>query len=88
MKHSVLSDEQKRSNYDRFGHAAFDGTGSGFVIDGFGFGGLDDLLRPLWGAFGRGRKSTRNGPVRGRDIQYSIDITFEEAAFGVTKEIS
>jgi len=88
--YSVLSDEQKRSNYDRFGHAAFDGTGSGFGgFDGFGFGGLDDLFETfMGGAFGRGRKSTRNGPVRGRDIQYSIDITFEEAAFGVTKEIS
>ena len=88
--YSVLSDEQKRSNYDRFGHAAFDGNGSGFGgFDGFGFGGLDDLFETfMGGAIGRGRKSTRNGPVRGRDIQYSIDITFEEAAFGVTKEIS
>ncbi len=87
--YSVLSDEQKRANYDRFGHAAFDGAGNGFDgFDGFGFGGLDDLFETfMGGAFGRSRRSGNYGPVRGRDIQYSIDITFEEAAFGVTKEI-
>lgn len=87
--YSVLSDEQKRAQYDRFGHAAFDGTGNGFGgFDDFGFGGLDDLFETfMGGAFGRSRRSGNNGPVRGRDIQYSIDITFEEAAFGVTKEI-
>jgi len=87
--YSVLIDEQKRANYDRFGHAAFDGTGNGFSgFDGFGFGGLDDLFETfMGGAFGRSRRSGSYGPVRGRDIQYSIDITFEEAAFGVTKEI-
>ncbi|NLX65090.1 MAG: molecular chaperone DnaJ [Clostridiaceae bacterium] len=86
--YSVLIDEQKRANYDRFGHAAFDGAGNGFSGFDFGFGGLDDLFETFMGsAFGRSRRSGGYGPVRGRDIQYSIDITFEEAAFGVTKEI-
>ena len=87
--YSVLSDEQKRSNYDRFGHAAFDGTGGGFSgFDGFGFGGLDDLFETfMGGGFGRSRRGGNNGPARGKDLQYSIEITFEEAAFGVTKDI-
>ncbi|MGI6084382.1 MAG: molecular chaperone DnaJ [Acetivibrionales bacterium] len=88
--YSILSDEQKRSTYDRFGHAAFDGTGGGGFggFDGFGFGGLDDLFETfMGGGFGRSRRGRTNGPVRGKDIQYSIEITFEEAAFGVTKEI-
>jgi len=90
--YSVLSDEQKRANYDRFGHAAFDGTGGGFSgFDGFGFGGLDDIFETFmggaFGGFGR-RSSKRTGPVRGNDLQYAMEISFEEAAFGVTKEIN
>lgn len=88
--YSVLSDDQKRSNYDRFGHAAFDGSGgSGFGgFEGFGFGGLDDLFESfMGGGFGRS-KAKKNGPTRGNDLQYSLQISFEEAAFGVTKEIS
>ncbi len=87
--YSVLSDDQKRSNYDRFGHSAFDGTGGGFSgFEGFGFGGLDDLFESfMGGGFGRS-KAKRNGPQRGNDLQYAMEITFEEAAFGVTKEIS
>ena len=87
--YEVLSDDQKRAAYDRYGHAAFDGTGGGggfSGFEGFGFGGLDDLFESFMGGFGRTR-SRRNEPIRGRDLQYSLEITFEEAAFGVTKEI-
>ncbi len=88
--YSVLSDDQKRSNYDRFGHAAFDGSGGGFGgFEGFGFGGLDDLFESfMGGGFGRSSKAKKNGPQRGNDLQYAMEITFEEAAFGVNKEIS
>lgn len=87
--YSVLSDEQKRSQYDRFGHDAFTGAGgSGFSGFDFGFGGLDDLFESfMGGGFGRSR-AKKTGPQRGNDLQYAIEITFEEAAFGVTKEIS
>ncbi len=89
--YSVLSDDQKRSQYDRFGHSAFDGGASGFGggFEGFGFGGLDDLFETFMGGGMGGRSGARkNGPRRGNDLQYALEITFEEAAFGVEKEIS
>ncbi|NLM72622.1 MAG: molecular chaperone DnaJ [Clostridiaceae bacterium] len=88
--YSVLSDEEKRANYDRFGHAAFDGTGAGGFsgFDGFGFGGFEDIFETfMGGSFGRSRQR-RNGPVRGSDLRYDLEISFEEAAFGTEKEIS
>jgi len=88
--YEVLSDDQKRSAYDRYGHSAFDGTGgAGFSgFDGFGFGGLDDLFESFMGGFGRrSGRNRRNEPIRGKDLHYALEISFEEAAFGVTKEI-
>lgn len=86
--YSVLSDEQKRSQYDRFGHAAFDGTGGFGDFSDFGFGGLDDIFESfMGGGFGRSR-AKRGGPQRGNDIQHALEISFEEAAFGAAKEIS
>ena len=93
--YEVLSDADKRAKYDQFGHAAFDpsmGGGSGFGGfggEGFGdFGDLGDLFGGIFGsAFGGGRR-TRNGPVRGDDIGLNLTIGFEEAAFGVKKDVS
>lgn len=89
--YSVLSDEQKRAQYDRFGHAAFDGAGggSGFSgFNGFGFDIFDDIFDSfMGGGFGRSRQKSK-GPVRGNDLRYSMEISFEEAAFGTEKEIS
>lgn len=90
--YSILSDDQKRSTYDRFGHSAFDGTGGGGGFggfEGFGFGGLDDLFESfMGGGFGRsGNRNKKNEPIRGKDLQYAIEISFEEAAFGVIKEV-
>ncbi len=85
--YSVLSDPQKRQQYDNFGHAAFDGgTRGGF--GGFGFddimGGFGDIFDSF---FGGGRASRRNGPVRGADLRMELKISFEDAAFGIKKEV-
>ncbi len=93
--YEVLSDSEKKSMYDRFGHAGVDpnagfgGAGGGF--GGFGgaggFGGFEDIFDMFGGAFGGGRGARRNGPQKGRDIQKSITIDFTEAIFGCSKEI-
>ena len=95
--YEVLSDKQKRSRYDQFGHAGVGGAagnpfgnagGGNFNFNGqsfnfdFGGGGLDDLFGSLFG-FG----STRRRPARGRDYHVSITIDFEEAIFGATKSL-
>jgi len=86
--YEVLSDSQKRSRYDQFGHAGVDPngfTGSGF--GDFDFGGFGDIFETFFGGgFGRSARS-RNGPQKGADLKYSVEIAFEEAAFGVEKEI-
>jgi len=89
--YAVLSDSEKRSRYDQFGHAGVDpnfGAGGGAG----GFGGFDfgdifgDFFGGGFGGFGGGAR--RNGPVRGNDVRQVVDITFEEAAFGVQKKLS
>ena len=86
--YSVLSDDQKRRQYDSFGHAAFDQTAGGRG----GFGGFDDFMGGFGDIFesffgGGGRSARRNGPVRGSDLRMELRITFEEAAFGVKREV-
>ncbi|AGX42093.1 molecular chaperone DnaJ [Clostridium saccharobutylicum] len=90
--YQVLSDPEKKSRYDQFGSAAFDGSGGfgggGFGgFDGFDMGGFGDIFESFFGG-GGGSSRRRNGPVRGNDIEYTITLTFEEAVFGVEKEIS
>ena len=86
--YQVLSDTQKRSNYDQFG-AAEPGA-SGFGGGGFdgGFeGGFGDIFESIFGGgFSSGRR--RNGPEKGADLEHNMNLTFEEAVFGVKKEIS
>jgi len=83
--YQMLSDPEKRAQYDRFGHAAFDQTGGGFS-GGFEFSGnFEDIFSDLFGdIFGGGRQRAR----RGEDLSYNIEISFEEAAFGAEKTIS
>ena len=83
--YSVLGDAEKRSNYDTYGSAdgnAF-GGGGGFS----GFSGFEDIFESVFnGGFSSGRRNA-NGPKRGSDIQYDLNITFEEAVFGCKKTI-
>lgn len=86
---AVLSDEEKRAAYDRFGHAGVRGAGGApdFNVD---FGNFADIFEEFFGGlggFGRTSQRTRNAPRRGADMQDKIDLTFEEAVFGVEKEI-
>ena len=85
--YAVLSDPDKRKQYDQFGHAAFDGTGGG---GGFDFSGMDmgDIFGDIFGDFfGGGSRRRNNGPMKGANVRSSVRITFEEAVFGCEKEI-
>lgn len=87
--YSVLSDSEKRQKYDQFGHAAFEGGAGG--TGGFDFGSMDfgDIFGDIFGdLFGGGRsRRNSNGPMKGSNIRVSVRISFEEACFGVEKEI-
>ena len=88
--YAILSDPEKRRQYDQFGHAAFEG-GAGGGFGGFDFSGADfsDIFGDIFGDFfGGGRRGrSSNGPMKGANIRTSVRITFEEAVFGVDKEI-
>ncbi len=89
--YAVLSDADKRRQYDQFGHAAFDG-GAGGGAGGFDFSGADfsDIFGDIFGDFfsgGSRRSSYNNGPMKGANLRTSVRITFEEAVFGCKKEI-
>ena len=84
--YEVLSDPQKRAQYDQFGHAGL-GGGGGFYSGGFGAGPpFGDIFSDIFGdIFGGGRQQGRGR--RGDDLQYNMEIAFEEAAFGVENKI-
>ncbi|MBE6629347.1 MAG: molecular chaperone DnaJ [Ruminococcaceae bacterium] len=90
--YAVLSDSEKRAQYDQFGHAAFEAGGGGGGAGFGGFGDFGDIFSSFFGGgfggFGGGDGMRRNGPMRGEDIGARISVTFEEAAFGVKREIS
>lgn len=82
--YEVLSNDQTRAAYDRFGHAGVQGAGSGFG-DFSGFGGVADIFEEFFGGFSG--RSRRTGPRRGADLRYDLTISFDEAVFGVEKQI-
>lgn len=88
--YAVLSDPDKRRQYDQFGHAAFDGSAGGGA-GGFDFSGMDmgDIFGDIFGDFfgGGSRRSSNNGPQKGANVRLSVRITFEEAIFGCAKEL-
>ena len=92
--YAVLSDAEKRRQYDQFGHAAFEGGagGAGGGFGGFDFSGADfgDIFGDIFGdLFGGGRRGGRAGnePMQGANIRKGVRITFEEAVFGCEKEL-
>ena len=90
--YAVLSDEQKKAQYDQFGHAAFEqggGAGAGYGaggFDGFGFD-MGDIFSSIFGG-GASRANRANAPQDGEDIVVRVSISFEEAAFGCKEEIT
>lgn len=89
--YEVLGNKEKRKMYDQFGHAGLGGNGQGgFGGGGFsGFGGFEDIFGDIFDMFGGGYSSgrKRNRPQKGADIKTEVKLTFEEAAFGIDKEI-
>lgn len=89
--YAVLSDADKRRQYDQFGHAAFENEGgAGGFAGGFDFSDMGDIFGDIFGdLFGGGRRSARNSnaPRRGQNIHASVRIKFEEACFGTEKEL-
>ncbi len=101
--YAVLSDDKKKVQYDRFGHAGISGSysqedifrGADFssIFRDMGFGGGDDIFGKIFGSmfgggFGGFQTRRRTGPPRGRDIETRIEITLEQAAFGAEVELS
>lgn len=90
--YEILGDEQKRAAYDQYGAAGANGGFGGGTggFDGFnggaGFGGFEDIFSSFFG--GGGATRNPNAPRQGDDLQYRVDLTFEEAVFGVEKEVS
>lgn len=89
--YETLGDSQKRANYDQFGAAGANGAGGfgggfGGGFEGGGFGGFEDIFSSFFG--GGGGMRNPNAPRQGDDLQYRVDLTFEEAVFGTEKEVS
>lgn len=84
--YQVLSDSERRAQYDRFGHAAFE-QGAGFGGFDFGGGFAEDLFSDLFGELFGGRGRSRSRSRRGDDLRYDLEIAFEEAAEGAEKRI-
>jgi chaperone protein DnaJ len=83
--YDVLSDEQKRAQYDRYGHIDPNQGFGGGGFSGADFGGFSDIFDMF---FGGGSRRDPNAPQRGSDLQYTMTIEFKEAVFGVEKDIT
>ncbi|PKG24509.1 molecular chaperone DnaJ [Niallia nealsonii] len=85
--YEVLSDDQKRAHYDQFGHTDPNQGFGGGAGDFGGFGGFEDIFNSFFGGGGGGRRRDPNAPRQGADLQYTMTLSFEEAAFGKETEI-
>ncbi len=87
--YQVLSNDEKKAIYDRYGHEGFEagagGGGAGF--GDFGFGGFGDIFDMFFGGGGQQQRGSQRGPSRGADLRYDLQISFHDAAFGVEPEI-
>ena len=83
----VLSDEKRKTNYDQFGHAAFEGGGGGQGFGGFDFNSssFSDIFEDFFGDFGSG--GSRRSSNRGNDLRYDVSISLEEAYRGLEKNV-
>jgi len=97
--YAVLSDPNKRQQYDQFGHAAFQGgAGGAGGYSNFDFGDMSDIFEDLFGGLGgfggfsgfssSGSRRSSNGPRKGNDVLYRMTIDFEDAAYGTKKELN
>ena len=90
--YAVLSDSEKKAQYDQFGHAAFDPASGGAGYGGFGgfsdFGDIGDIFGSFFGGGFGGSSRRANAPMRGEDVSARVSISFEEAVFGVKKDVS
>lgn len=87
--YAILSDPEKRSKYDQYGHAAFDQNGGPGGFGGFDFADMGDIFGDIFGdMFGGGsRHRQSNGPVKGANIKTTVRVSFEEAVFGTQEEL-
>ncbi len=90
--YAVLSDPEKRKQYDQFGHSAFNNNGGGFSgFEGFDFGNMSDIFDDLFGGMGfsssRSSRKKTNSPRKGNDVLHRMTIDFEEAVYGTKKDI-
>ena len=82
----ILSDEKRKNNYDQFGHAAFEGAGSGQGFGGFDTSSFSDIFEDFFGDFG-GNNTSRRSSNRGNDLRYDININLKDAYLGIEKNV-
>ena len=82
----ILSDDKRKTNYDQFGHAAFEGAGGGQGFGGFDTSSFSDIFEDFFGDLGGGENS-RASNNRGNDLRYDLTISLEEAYSGLDKNI-
>ena len=87
--YDVLSDPQKKSMYDQYGTTDFGGGFGGGSQGGFNSSGFEDVFEDLFGDIfgGGGRARNPNRPYKGADLEYHLQLTLEEAAFGIEKVV-
>ena len=97
--YAVLSDPEKRKQYDQFGHAAFENGAGGAGFSNFDFGDMSDIFEDLFGGLGggfggfsgftnSGSRRSAKGPKKGNDVLYRMTIDFEEAVYGTKKDLN